>query len=210
MYSNSDGNVFQYQLISNIDDLRQRMSHLESQERPAMSTDTWANRPANPIAYERHFATDRGIEYFWNGSLWLSITKFPLLLESFGSSGGNGYLYQATTGGAFHAGNAEDTYNVYIEKLVANHKIVSGTYNSSNLWTWDLYRFDNTGGANLINSLTSWQTGRVTGTNYTNVLTVNAQYTFSQAAWFYINLTKVATPGDIWAYPPTIWYRLVG
>jgi hypothetical protein len=59
------------QFVDSIDKMRERLDHLENQERPASATGAWANRPGNPILYERYFAYDLAQEFYWNGSSWV-------------------------------------------------------------------------------------------------------------------------------------------
>lgn len=40
-------------------------------------SDTWANRPAAPFTNQRFWSTDRGMEFYYDGTRWLSSQLFP-------------------------------------------------------------------------------------------------------------------------------------
>lgn len=43
---------------------------------------TWANRPSAPGVNQRYFATDRHLEFEWNGTRWQSTTLFTMELHA--------------------------------------------------------------------------------------------------------------------------------
>jgi hypothetical protein len=85
--------------------------------------------PSSPSAGHRFFRTDRGIEYFYDGTRWLSTTKFAAMVPYDGTAAPT-----ATTTLAY-VPIASDA-DIYVEKLTA--LMFSSGLSGSAYWTVDL------------------------------------------------------------------------
>lgn len=68
----------QSQMLRDIRDLKDQISRLKAVEVPVSRGGLWANRPSAPVTSQRYFATDRNLEFFYNGTRWLSIQQYPV------------------------------------------------------------------------------------------------------------------------------------
>lgn len=117
--------------------------------------------PTSPSASDPPFyRTDRGIEYYYDGTRWLSVQLFHLQLFSFVAA-------NATVSGtvARMSHPWTDTYDIWVEKAWFNH-LLSGSGN----WTLSLQKVNTAGTGTEIAS-----SGAFSTTNRTQVeVTVNA------------------------------------
>lgn len=164
--------------------------------------------PVSPAANQRFFRTDRGIEYFWNGTYWLSTGDFPVPL-TLGTS-----ISTATT--SFGEMSYPKTiYSLYLESIEVAFQVAT-TFNATNYW--NLYSAANSGAGALIfyTAIPTWETGRLAATTYPANITINTAVNSilvadTNPATFKFFVGKdVGSPGQITVYGSTMWYRLIG
>lgn len=148
--------------------------------------------------------------YFYDGARWLSTTRYPLLL----GANTNGTILSplsATTQAFLNTGAPDETQALYIEKLVSRN-VTNTTLDATNNWTIELWRQPLAPGANVqLGTTNTFQTGRVAGTPYLNVITVNtALSAVTDAYLFFLTATKNAAPGTLAFTNSIMWYRLIG
>lgn len=160
--------------------------------------------PGSPATNDRFFRTDRGIEYFWNGTRWLSSQLFAETLR--GIAGVQPYAATTAPGermGALYAG----TYDLWLERFDVTFNVIGGTaLGASHKWVTELYKIVAAGSATLVatvnidsGALSTWRFSTIT----INALLGTTNLSFS------VNHTKTGTPGTLDTLPRLV-YRLVG
>lgn len=88
--------------------------------------------PAGPTAGQRYFRQDRGIDYYYDGTRWLSIQQYAL---------GRGFAGDATANlvGGF-PNPFGGLYSIWLERVVYSARMIGGT----GTWTFYLASFDGT------------------------------------------------------------------
>lgn len=158
-----------------------------------------------PRTNRRFFRTDLGLDFYHNGTYWLTVQQYTQSFVPIGS---------ATR--PYTLNSAADPTAILDTSLglVWIDKIVTVTYVGTNLdaakyWTIQ-YRVQNAAGsATNIGAAISLSTasGGVIATNQSWTTTIGAAY--SGQLLIAPQLTKVTTPGDLYI-TPTVLYRLVG
>lgn len=144
--------------------------------------------PGSPASGERFFRTDRGIEYFWDGTRWLSTTLYEGQPSQPRALQGNG----ATTNPLAYWSNPFP-YSIYIERVKHNAAFISGSGN----WTIQLQD----GNGAVIS-----QVANITASSFT-AATVNATST----SYSIIRSAMIENSGTAAVdYFPAFTYRLVG
>ncbi len=162
---------------------------------------TWANRPTVPYVGQKYFATDRGVEYYWNGTYWLSVNILSNTAQS-------REVMPITTVGThyweapFWYGSSGGT-QLYIERVVT-HIYVLTTNNGTNYYN-----------ITLIGNNGTYKTS----TNYnTSANGPNGWIYFSQppdtalvSNDFILDFTvaNIGTPGGFYALH-SVYYRPIG
>jgi hypothetical protein len=103
------------------------------------TVDTYANRPGSPTAGDIHYATDRHLEYYWDGTRWLS-TSIKEALFQFDSTQP---LAQAQQDANINIPNY-DTGGFYLESLWRRYFFGTGQ-SSTNKYTLTLFSVDTSG-----------------------------------------------------------------
>jgi hypothetical protein len=151
--------------------------------------------PGSPSTGQRYIRTDRQIEYYYDGTRWLSTQLFvqALGIQSTLSP------YIGTNAGALVAPNPwAGIYDIYIADVVFQYYL-SATGN----WTM---AFTNAAGTSLSSTTASTVTTRTTVRNAYNTVFANSG---ANQTGFGLNLTENSGSGDL--YPQcAITYRLVG
>jgi hypothetical protein len=193
------------QISGKISDLARRVSKLESQE-PAKQYGTVF--PATPYTSQRYFRTDRGIEYYYDGTRWLSAAKIIIsgtLLPQNPAATSVSVAATLLNWMAFeHPDNSSD---IYVESFVSRLNVAT-TNNSTNYWQIDCkfrsqtptvvatYSGDTkTGTAGQITPVTATVGAVITRSNFYDVI---------------VDLTKVNAPGNVSFGPIYILCRFVG
>lgn len=103
--------------------------------------------PGSPTAGDLFYRSDRHIEYFYDGTRWLSKTLF---------TGGQWATAQASTASIYMQLPFTDTYDIYLEKLAVQSQLTTGT-TASNYFTFQWCSVDTSVTVTNIGSLMSTQ-----------------------------------------------------
>ena len=198
MYNSSRD--YEGQVISVLDDLRRRLSHLEALERPATSSGPASSFPTAPFIGERFWATDRGMEYFWNGTLWLSTQVDHMTL-----AGPTSATFSSSAFVTHSASPNNLTNRLYFTDFLCSF-VVNTTFDAGNYWTFQPI------GENGINNgyFPCYQSGRMPATRYTMQITLNDLVVAGNLSLLYLNVYTAGSPGPITIYPPVFNFRYVG
>lgn len=157
--------------------------------------------PGSPTTDVRFLRTDRDIEYFWNGTRWLSanlyhaevgVSRFVLPLS------GSNTAHDATAPWA-------GVYDLWLEDFQAAFFVSGGTaLGASHKWVCTLVKQPaGTTIATINIDSGASDTWRNSGQIAIDALLGTTNFTFSVAS------TKTGTPGSLFIFP-VIYYRLVG
>lgn len=165
--------------------------------------------PGSPSTSQRFFRTDRGLEYYYNGTRWLTTQRIILPL-TYNPNGAN-FSPLSATASAVLAGNApDDTMALYVEKLLMRAQ-VNTTLDATNNWTLELFRQNSAVGNISLGTVNTYQVGRTAGTPYQNVITVNTALSAATDAFlFFITITKNASPGTLAYGSAVLQARFIG
>lgn len=191
------------ELIDKVENLARRVIRLETIEETRRYGTAF---PASPFTRQRYFRTDQGIEYYYDGTRWLSTTLYEKVLES---NDAPQPLTQATHQfRATVAGHA--TNGFYISGLSAGF-FSSTAQSGTNFYTLTLDVIDTS------NTTTNLP---MTSGNDTKTFTTNSRWweiapVFTATAFtsgnFIIQatMTPTANPGTF-RCPISVAYRLIG
>lgn len=154
--------------------------------------------PVSPATNDRFFRTDRGLEYFYDGTRWLTTY---LYCQPFA---GQRALLPVSAAASVNAPVWTDDYDQYVVDLRISVHIVT-TNDGSNYWSLRMDKID--GGTNtMIVTVTSSALGPNVWARLR--VSVNALLgTVTDA--LDITASKVGTPGNLY-FVPMVTYRLVG
>lgn len=158
--------------------------------------------PAGPATGDHCYRTDRNIEYFYDGTRWLSTTLYSMATPTTGFSATAILLQELLTP------ESTDKWieNVYVTPLIA----AGGTdLDASNNWVGGLFKFGTGGAGTSIGTFATIDSG-ASGGGYRTPITyaVNALLGLTYSG-IRITWTKTGTPGQLTA-PVAVTYRLVG
>jgi hypothetical protein len=187
-----------------LDRVENRVGKLEALE--SFSTGSGTSFPLTPSVNQRFFRTDRGIEYYWNGTLWLSELKTILMSTNNIITSDNIVANANALHQCKHPSYSYDIMLVSAEVL----SFVTTTHNSTNYWIIDFCKQSTTAVATVIGTVNSWQTGRTTSTEYPDTIALNLRFASATNPQFVINYTKSNTPGPMFFCTASINYQLVG
>lgn len=155
--------------------------------------------PGSPAAGDRYYRTDRGIEYYYDGTRWLSTQVF---LHPFGSLDNQSATATALTGRGVLWGPTYDCWVVNVRFWI----LVSGTNNGTSYWSFACDKVDTAG---TLSSVASGNTSADAGsTQLQKVVSVGALLGTSTVR-IQLTITKTSAPGNCYA-AGSIEYRLVG
>jgi hypothetical protein len=156
-----------------------------------------------PSTDDRCYRADRDIEYFYDGTRWLSTELFELAWTPGDPSPAGGWT--ASSVGAFGT-PWHTTYDLWLEAFYIS-TFVGTTNNGTNYWILTL-RKRNAGGAatNITNRDTS---GDAANTWVTNSVAIGALFVPATYKVFDVLLTKTLSPGVLMT-AFSVKYRLVG
>jgi hypothetical protein len=158
--------------------------------------------PVSPSTGQRFYRSDRDIEYFYDGTRWLSTAVFsyplPIADATLPISATNGALHRAAYP---YAG----VYGIYIERAVVSFHVASGgtALGASHKWVGTLIDSAASTVYATIN-VDSGSSGIWRNTAPAVLAAVSSGSIAMQVGW-----TKTGTPGGLYALV-TINYRLVG
>lgn len=160
-------------------------------------SDSGTSFPVTPSTNDRFFRTDRGIEYYYDGTRWLSMQQFRVAM----GFGDNPTIpLTATKAATFRFDNPEGgVWSIYVESLHF------GTYLTAGSTVWTIATTVLGVGTSLGSTTT---TGDAATTPSNHIVTVNAVFASSVAA-FQTDFTKTSGTGNIYPHG-TMLYRLVG
>ena len=165
-------------------------------------TGAFPTSPA-PVTNDRFFRTDRSIEYFWNGTRWLSTQLYIAPLPAVGLD----LPYAATIAGAERlAVPYATTYDLWLVEMQCSFYIVAGTaLSASHKWVTTLTK-STSSVATVIATLTI-DSGSVS-VHRSSSVAIGALLGTTNLV-FYTDHTKTGTPGNLHT-SLNLAYRLVG
>jgi hypothetical protein len=172
---------------------------------PRWETRRGTSFPASPYTNQMFFRTDRGLEYYYDGTRWLSQRLQHILNYAVGIT----FPATVTATTVLRGGRPDSTYDMYLETAVIR-ALTNTTLDVTNNWTITLNRQDSVNALTSLGTVNTFQTGRVAGSPYLNTITVNAALTLTQAYNFSVDLTKNAAPGTLGFDSMVLNYRLIG
>lgn len=151
--------------------------------------------PASKATNDRYWRTDLGMEFFWDGTQWVSsVLHHITLVNTFGVT---------TSPQNFYA-PSDHTYDMFV--TTADFDTFAGSLSGSAYWTVTLNKVDS---ANSATSLGSFNQSADSSNVWTrHQIVVNAAVTNSGYRVFTVVLAKTSTPGGIYA-PGLIHYRII-
>lgn len=163
--------------------------------------------PSNSEAGDRYFRTDRGIEYYFDSTNWLSLNPFYVTM----AYNPNAFSRPLTTSFIYYQiiSNPETNYSIYIESFTLISSVTQ-FFDANNYWQLEIRRFsdDNVGVQQVLKSI--YQPDRLLDRHYVDVIPVNTVYSKDSFKSFALNWTRTGNPGGLSDQPVTIKYRLVG
>lgn len=168
---------------------------------PTYTSNKWTtgtSMPGGPATNDRVTRTDLGLDFYWDGTRWVSTTLYRLDISTSvklqGTVAGN---YAPT--GMMATWDAD--FHIYFVKWYQSW--YSPTNNGSNYWTFTFANGDS--GA----SIASFNTSALSGGSWQQVITtinaVLASGTFTTC----LNIVATGSPGTL-TYPGQVTYRLIG
>ena len=157
--------------------------------------------PGSPVTNQRFFRTDRGIEYYYNGTRWLSTQEFILPLRI------SDTLEPLTATSTLLAEVIEPGANgIYITSSISNTYVVT-TNDGSHYWTLQLQYLPATGSAVAVGDPFN-TSGDAANTNVRHAVTIGVVL---NTAGLLLNIkgTKTSTPGNLYLNT-VVFYRRIG
>ena len=154
--------------------------------------------PASPNTNDRFYRTDRSLDYFWNGTLWLTTT---LYVVSFGTGDSLTPATNNTTFGRMYPG-LEQTYSQLYLAYFQCGTFTNATNNGTNYWTVSV------NGSDAV-SITSVNTSADAAGAWTAHGTTPNARIGAALKDLELSTTKTGTPGSIYV-AASLGYRMVG
>ncbi|MBA3829885.1 MAG: hypothetical protein H0X33_13175 [Taibaiella sp.] len=162
--------------------------------------------PGTPTTNQRYFRTDRGIQYYYDGTRWLSELKIILMSTSNLITTDN---LSTNTNDVQQCKHPSFLYDIYLVSVETLSYVVT-THTSGAYWVLDFRKQDTAAAETSVATTNSWKTGRVTNTTYLDTISLGIQYSSSVNPQFVIGYTKTGAPGNLYFLTTSINYRLVG
>lgn len=163
----------------------------------------WDSGTSFPTAAagDRYWRTDRGRDYYYDGTRWLTIEEFALVMPIL-----DGLDPQANAVTQHYAAVDEGENGAWLTRAKVT-TLVMTTNDGTKYWTLQLMSGPGTGAAVALGS--SFNTSADTaGTNTVHTVTIGAAVTAGHTR-YQITYTKTSTPGTIYTFP-VMFYRLIG
>lgn len=171
----------------------------------AQSTVKGTAFPGTPATNTRFFRTDRNIEYFYNGTRWLSTTVYSDIFSK-GDQGPLPYAATVASGAERLSAPWSGVYDLWLEHFQFVFLISGGTaLSASHKWVTLLTKI--IGGTPTTLATITIDSGALDVFRVTTG-TINALLGTTAFA-FAIGHTKTGTPGTLYSLPRIV-YRLVG
>lgn len=161
---------------------------------------TGTSMPGSPATNDRIFRTDLGMEFYYDGTRWLSTSLFRepcATIANLAATAASSY-YLAT----------KDTLDMWVVAFEAV-TFVSTTNNGTSNWT---LTFIKATGPNVQTSLGSFSTGTgpdSANNNVRHTVSVGASVVVATYPFLQVTATKNSTPGNLWG-ACSVTYRLIG
>lgn len=191
------------ELIDKVENLARRVIRLETIEETRRYGTAF---PASPFTGQRYFRTDRGIEYYYDGTRWLSTALMSFQLPY--NANGTTFPISATLSDANRCDRPNPNYSMWLVEI-SYRFAVNTTFDATNNWSGALIGTNATTNPTIA-TLTFWQTGRTAGTAYYDTTIIGSVNAVADAWKFRIDLTKNSAPGTLVWSIPTVNYRLIG
>ena len=156
--------------------------------------------PTGPTTNQRFTRTDRGLDYYYDGTRWLTTTLYR--------EHGLGGTTSATTNNQDRMTPHYTDYDLYFVDLLASTYVASGNTGSA-YWTVDFFKIDPSNVATNIGSISTGATPDSNATWTPHKTAINAQIAPASFPEFRWDITKVSTPGNV-SFSIAVTYRLVG
>jgi len=160
--------------------------------------------PSNPAVDDQFYRTDRNLEYFFNGSYWLTTVQYVIPLTTYTAFPTN----RSVTSNALMAGipGFASTYDFWMEEMRWS-SYVPTTNDFTHYWRCDLQKITAPSTSTNITSPTTASDTTNTWTQHTT--TINALLGTS-VIYLQINAVKVSGPGNLDLAAVSVVGRLVG
>lgn len=156
--------------------------------------------PPTPSTNDRYTRTDRGIDYYYDGTRWLSVTEYSTDMSTYGQ------LWSAvsTSGTTVAISRVPDLggTQIYLTKWRIRTQ-VGGTNNGTDYWTLAL---QNDAGS----TISSFNTSADGASGADHDATINSVRTNSTDKYWFVLPTKTLTPGNMSVLGCSLQFRLIG
>jgi hypothetical protein len=160
---------------------------------------TGTSMPGSPATNDIVWRTDLGIQFYYDGTRWLShllATPFPAVINT----GGQVFTSQLCT--------PSFDYDIYVEKVILT-TYVATTNSGVSYWSFAAYKSDTAAAATQIGSTVNTSADSA-NTRLRKTITVGAILGGSATyPLLYVTNTKTGTPGNV-DFTPVLVYRLIG
>jgi hypothetical protein len=173
---------------------------LEFDHRSIQYGTTFAGMNTGKLVYR----TDRKLLYFYDGTRWLTVQEYVIPLAPANGATDN---RSSTFASAFRAAAFTALYDMWLERMLWT-SYVSTTNNSSNYWSYDLQKAQQS--VDAISLIVSATTQSDTPSRAVSHVTNISALLGTDFSGFRLDLTKVGSPGNLFSYGPLIIGRLVG
>jgi hypothetical protein len=174
----------------------------------------WSSFPASPITKLRIYRDDLDRTFSWNGTYWLSLDRIAGTF-SYKPSLSSSNLGTSDSG-TFQIGRPDGTSDLYLEKFTISYFLDSGTYSSTQYFSYALFRQTGSAAGTAVTlggstSVSTWQTGRTTGVIYEDTFNVGTMDSTSASAVYYVSWTANGSPAPtgVLTYVPVLIFRAV-
>lgn len=158
--------------------------------------------PGSPATGDRYYRTDRHLEYFYDGTRWLTVHEYT---ASAVQRDGNWPL--TANGNNGHISIDQGANGIYIVRIAASTTTLA-TNNGSNYWTTQWTYMTSAGGTGNVGS--SYNTSADTASaTVSHIVTVDAVMG-GTVTGIYAAHTKTGSPGNYYMWPAVVTWRFVG
>ncbi len=166
---------------------------------------TWANRPTAPVTGQKYVATDRALEYYWDGTYWPTTTLFEIPYSNWNTMpvfGAGNYFGMLDLGRVVRVTGST---GIYVESL-STIIVQSATPSTTNYVSWDTVLTNGAGATGAATGAGNNQTDAagVYGPHETIVGAVYGSPTIWYGGLF--RLTLNGAPGNVY-FSATLNYR---
>jgi hypothetical protein len=171
-------------------------------------TGSGASFPASPATYQRYFRTDRGLEYYYDGTRWLTTQIWFVPIEYKPSATITTNSLTATSNGVMQGVHPDASSDLYVTTIVTN-LFATGAHSGTNYWTINYKTRDN---ALTVTHTYSGDTKLATtaSRNFPVTVAVNAVVTRADFYDAVADFVMTGTPGNVFFEPAVMNCRLVG